>query len=205
MAFTNQSNIEAFLQITITDPTQVASVNRAIEEADNAIRTYCKQIITEVSDDTITVDIQRDTTKLFLPEVPVQSVTSVTEDGEALTVDDDYKLGSHGILHRIGRCFSKGIQNVTIVYTHGYAEGNIPQIIVDVATRAASRAFQAGLRSSETGGVIGITAKKLGDFSVNYQSDASGGVSEGILGASSANFLLKSEQRMLDEYRIKGV
>lgn len=214
--FAEIADIEAFLQVEISTAVQIASAERALTEASAAIRNYCKQYLELVEDDEIALDVfgpnrgapltnspRTGGSRLFLPELPVVSVTSVAEDGEALTVDDDYKLGSAGILHRINAKWMTGIQVVTITYTHGYA--TIPDDIIAVATRAAARGYQAGLRSAENEALAGVQSKSLGDYSVSFGSEQGGGVSEGVLGASAARFLLMSEQDILDRYRIKRV
>jgi hypothetical protein len=201
--FATIADIEAFLQVTITgDAVLEASANRALTEATAAIRNYCHQYIELVSGEAVTLDSPGGA-RMFLPELPVVSVASVVEDGEALTVTDDYKLGQYGILHRIGRKWFEGIQAITITYTHGYA--TIPDDIIAVCTRAASRGYQAGLRAGTDEAVIGVTAKSLGDFSVSYGSEQSGGAGEGVMGASAARMLLMSEKDTLDLYRITRI
>ena len=199
--FCTVQDVENFLQITITGADKVASVVRAITEATEAIRNYCHQHIDEVVDDIITLDCAGGT-RVFLPELPVTQVAEVIEDEEALVVEDDYLLGQFGILHRVDQDWAMGIQIVTIVYTHGYdAYDSLPDDIVAVATRAASRAYQAGLKAAETAGVPGVSAMSLGDYSVSYASEAGGGVGEGLMGASGARMLLLSEKDILNRYR----
>jgi hypothetical protein len=192
------SDIEQFLQITIP-AANLASANRAIVEATAAIQNYCRQVIEAVANDTVTLDCSGGT-RLFLPELPVTTVTSVTEDGDLLVEDDDYKVGQNGILHRLWGPWGYGtdrIQIVAVVYSHGYA--TIPEDIVSVATRMAARAYQAGLRAAETGAVTGVTATSLGDYSVTY---GGGAAAEGVMGASAAPLLLQSEKEQLDKYRV---
>jgi len=197
--FCTKQDVENLLQIEISDKDKIASCARAIAEATEAIRNYCHQYIELVSDDEITLDCAGGS-RLFLPELPVISVSSVVEDDETLTVDDDYKLGQYGILHRVDYDWEAGIQIITIIYTHGYATP-LPDDIVAVATRAAARVFQAGLKASETDGVPGVASMGLGDYSVSYASEAGGGVGEGLMGVSGARMLLLSEKDMLDRYR----
>jgi len=192
-------DIEAFLQLPITTPAQIASAQMALRDATAAIRNYCRQYLERVNGDTITLD-STGGVRLFLPELPVISVSSVVEDGETLIVDDDYKLGQHGILHRITTTWTAGIQIIAITYSHGYT--TIPDDIVAVCVRAASRAYQAGLKAADSAGIPGIASKSLGDFSVSFQSEAGGGTSEGVLGASAARLLLLSEKDILNAYRI---
>lgn len=199
--FATIADLESFLQIEISTVVQVAAANRALNEATASIKNYCRQFLELVEDDEITLDCTGGT-RIFLPELPVVDVSEVIEDDETLVVDDDYKLGQHGILHRIDQDWASGIQIVTITYSHGYE--TIPDDIIAVATRAASRAYQSGLRASDSDGVLGVTSKSLGDFAVAYASESGGGVGEGVMGASAAWLLLSSEKRILDKYRIKG-
>lgn len=201
--FATVADIEAFLQVEITDADQIASANRALTEATAAIKNYCHQELEYLADDDITIDSVGGS-RVFLPELPVLEVTTVVEDGETLTEDDDYKLGQHGILHRQpdGQKWTSGIQVITVIYSHGYSI--IPDDIIAACVRAASRAFQAGLRAAEDEATLGVQAKSLGDYSVTYGSEQGGGGGEGVMGASAARMLLMSEKDMLDKYRIVG-
>lgn len=191
--FCTVHDIEAFLQIKVDEP----SAMRAITEASSAIRRHCRQVIGLVEDDEYTFDVPPRRSVLFLPELPVVEVSSVIEDGEALVEgsDQDYQLGLYGVLHRIGTFWASGIQIVTVTYTHGLADDDYRyQTARDVCTRAASRAYQAGLRAADAAGIAGIAAKSLGDFSVQFGAETGGGVSEGVMGASAARLLLLSEK-----------
>ncbi len=192
------ADVAAFLQITIAAGSTAAT--RAITEASAAIRNYCHQTIDEAEDDEYAFDIGDNVTKLFLPELPVTEVASVVENGVTLTATTDYKLGNHGILHRIGNYWYPGVQTVTVTYTHGRA--TIPDDVKAVCVRAAARSYQAGLSAAQLSGVSGVQAQSIGDYSVQFGSQTSG--SDGMLGASAAPILLPSEKRMLDRYRYKG-
>ena len=196
-------DVERFLQVTIAED-KLGSLARAISEATEAIRNYCRQRILLVEDDEITLDVGDAVTRLYLGELPVVSVASVVEDGDTLTAgsDEDYQLGQYGVLHRVSQYWAPGIQIVVVTYTHGYAQDELPQDIIDVCTRAASRAYQAGLRASEVAGVSGVQAMSLGDYAVTFGAEGGGGISEGVLGASAARMLLLSEKDMLDTYRV---
>lgn len=198
--FCTIQDIRDFLQMPITDAAQVAAVELAIAWATEAIRNYCHQFIELVEDEEITLDCDGGV-RLFLPELPVVSVADVVEDGEALAVDDDYKLAAYGVLHRVDQDWLSGVQIIEITYTHGYA--TIPADIVAVCARAASRAFQAGLKAADAEGIAGIQAKSLGDYSVTFASEHGGGVGEGLMGASGARLLLLSEKDVLNRYRYK--
>lgn len=197
------ADIEQLLQVEIDgDTAKVLSAQRAILEASAAIRNYCSQEIGLVEDEAITLDVWEWRWTIPLPELPVVTVASVVEDGDTLTAgsDEDYVLIQYGQLYRVGQRWERGPQIVVITYTHGYDE--IPDDIAAVCARAASRAYQAGLRADEDDGVLGIAAKSLGDFAVQFGSEAGGGVGEGVMGVSAARMLLLSEKDMLAQYRM---
>lgn len=196
--FAEISDLEAFLQIAIDTPEKVASAERALTAATAAIRNYTEQRLSLVEDDVIVLD-SAGQSRLLLPELPVLAVVSVKEDGQTLVAGRDYKLGQFGLLYRMGRGWKAGIQVIEVTYSHGYSE--IPTDIKDIATRAAARVFQAGLRAAEQEGVLGVSSKALGDFSVSFVSESGGGVGEGLMGASAARPLLLSEKDILNRYR----
>jgi len=201
MAFCTLEQIEAFLQIDVPSG-RYGAIERAIDEATAAIQDYTGQTLDQVDDDEVTLDCVGGT-RILLPELPVISVSSVIEDDEALDEDDDWKLGQHGILHRIGGPWAAGVQIITVTYSHGYDSDSIPQLIQDVATRAAARAYQAGVRAAEVGAVPGVNAVSLGDYSVSFGSEQSVGAGEAVLGASAAPILLRSEKERLNRWRVK--
>jgi hypothetical protein len=195
--FCTITDIEQFLQTTIP-PERVASVHRAITEATAAIRNYCHQTISRVLADTVTLDVPPCRWNLFLPELPVIGVSAVIEDGMALVAGVDYKLADHGVLWRVGRNWTAGVQIVSVMYAHGHDP--IPDDVAAICTRAAARAYQAGLRAAESAAVPGVSAKSLGDYSVSFAGEG-GSSGEGTLGASAAPVLLRSEKELLARYR----
>lgn len=199
--FCTVDDVRELLQLDIAEVDQIASCQRAITAATAAIRNYCHQYLELVEDDEWTFDVRPARWNLLLPELPVVEVSEVVEDGEPLVAgaDEDYQLSLYGQLWRVGRRWKAGVQIVAVTYSHGYA--TIPDDVIDVATRAAARAFQAGLRAADSDGVPGVASKGLGDFSVSFVGETGGGVGEGVMGASAARMLLLSEKDMLDKYR----
>ena len=210
MGFCTVADLEAFLQVDVPAGEKTTSAERAITEATAAIQNYCRQVLELVEDETIILDCHGGGTVL-LPELPVIEVSEVVEDDETLTVSDEYKLGNHGVLYRIGSTWTSGPQMIEVTYSHGYKMSDdydapaaaelMPDEIVQVCVRAASRAYQAGLRADEVDGVPGIQATGLGDYSVQYGSEASS-AGESTLGASAAPILLRSEKAVLNKYRV---
>lgn len=191
------ADVELIILRPITDADEVAAVNFALAVVSNAVRDYCEQYLERVSGETITLNSSGGKV-LLLPELPVISVTSVRESGTLLTVDTDYQVdGGNGLLVRKWRNWTAGVRNIQVTYTHGY--NPIPDVITGVVARAASRLFQAGLRAEETGGVLGIASKSLGDFSVSYAAE---GAAEGSMGASGARVLTLSEKDLLNPYKL---
>lgn len=188
-----------FLQLSIGNS---AAALRAIEGATAAIQNYCHQQFIAVANDVVTLR-SRGQGVLILPEQPVTAVASVVENGTALASETDYTWTPDGLLQRWSgawRLNSSVFGTVVVTYSHGYA--TIPEIIREVCIRAASRAYQSGLRTAALAGVPGVASEQLPDYQVSYQPDtAAGGASS--LGASAAPFLLPSEQAMLNVYRMK--
>lgn len=190
-------DMELVLMRPITDADEVASAQFALAVVSQAVRNYCNQQLDLVLGDTITL-LSPGGKFIFLPELPVISVATVREAGTLLTVTTDYVLAEYGVLARQGRrVWSTTSPGVVVTYSHGYA--TIPDDIVGVVARAASRLFQAGLRAEETAGVLGIASKSLGDYSVSYTAE---GAAEGSMGASGARILAMSEKDLLNRYRI---
>ncbi len=191
-----------FLQLSISGD---AAALRAIEGATAAIQNYCRQQLVFVANDVVTLR-SRGQEVLILPETPVSAVASVVENGTALVFDQDYTWTESGLLWRWSRGWPWSVTypsipgSVVVTYSHGYAV--IPQPIREVCIRAASRAYQSGLRTAALSGVPGVQSEALPDYTIQYQPDtAAGGASS--LGASAAPFLLPSEQVMLNPYRMK--
>lgn len=197
--FATVADVAEFLQVEIATAGQIAAASAALRSATAAIRNYCRQMLTEVVGDVITLD-GKGRPQLLLPQLPVIAVASVAENDVTLTAVTDYMLGQHGILYRAAGGWACGIQNITVTYSHGY--DTLPDDIIAVCIRAAARAYQAGLKSADSEGVLGVASKSLGDFSVAYQSESGGGMGEGVLGASAARLLLMSEKDILDRYRV---
>lgn len=199
MAFCEYDDVVTILQLGEISASTGSAITSSIDESTSAIRNYTHQYLSFVEDDTLTID-GHGGTKIYLPELPVTEITSVTLNGVLLTVDTDYKLGQHGILHRLNGYWTSGIQNITIVYSHGYT--TIPDDINAVCVRAASRLVQSGIVSAQFNGNPVVSSTTLGDYSVAYNSSGVSSNSSGMMGVSGARILLPSEKNILDKYRV---
>lgn len=192
-AFCTVDDLEAYLQVTITDSN--ASAVAAIVAASAAVQNYCRQILEEVEDDELTLSIDTARRTILLPEQPVTAVTSVVEDDTELTVGTDYRWTRAGVLTRMGRNWSTAWAGVVVTYTHGY--GAIPDDLKSVCVQAAARAYRAGLGSAAAGGIPNIQSEQAdGDYSVTFAPQANGN------GASAPPLLLQSEKDLLTRFRV---
>lgn len=120
------------------------------------------------------------TDALLLPELPVTAAGTVVVNGGTVT---DYVLNGNGILFRgTAGCYPRpvwpaGRQNVTVTYSHGYAEADLPGDVKMVALSIASRLVVQGVALEES----------VGPVRVKY--------------AVAASDLTNGERRILGKYR----
>lgn len=198
MGFCSIDDINTFLGTTILPDDAQALL--AIDEATAVIQNYCNQKIEQVSDDTIQLD-GTGSTKLFLPELPVVSITSVEVDGVLLD-PTYYALAENGVLWRKYGVWTVGARNIKIAYTHGYV--SIPEDVKGVCYRSASRLYQAQLKALRQDFVSGLQSVSVGDWSETYET-AGGSSGESDKGVSAARTLLMSEKDILNRYRYKRI
>lgn len=198
MGFCSIDDINTFLGTTILPDDAQALL--AIDEATAVIKNYCNQKIEQVSDDTTLLD-GTGSTKLFLPEIPVSSITSVTVD-DVLLDPTYYALAENGVLWRKYGVWTVGARNISITYTHGYA--SIPEDVKGVCYRSAARLYQAQLKARRQDFVSGLQSVSVGDWSETYEN-AGGSSGESDKGVSAARTLLMSEKDILNRYRYKRI
>lgn len=155
----------------------------AIAGACEMIRTYTEQRFDLEPADTVTLD-GSGTDSILLPQLPVNTVGTVTVDGGTIT---DYVLSDNGTLFRGTAgiryswpfCWPQGRQNITVTYSHGYgtAPSDYPDDLRAVARQLASRIVIQGVASFEV----------MGDQQIRYA-------------ANSTDFT-NGEKMILDRYR----
>jgi hypothetical protein len=154
-----------------------ASALLALSLASDTVRAYIGQDITSVEDDEITLD-GSGTTLLLLPQQPVTAVSSVVEDDEELTFDEDYYWSAWGGLTRISRPWVRTPRRIVVTYSHGYAT-------VPGPVKAATLALAGRLIDSPSG----VKQETIGAYSVTY--------------SSGTPTLADNEARLLDQYRTR--
>ena len=196
MGFCSVSDVSTFLGKTllVTD----AQALQAIAEATAVIQNYCNQALLQVSTDVILLD-GTGSTKLFLPELPVATITSVEVDSVSL-VATDYSLAENGVLWRLYGVWPVGARNIEVTFDHGYA--SVPEDLKGVCYRSAARLYQAQLKAKKQDFVPGLSSVSVGDWSEAYEGDKAV-VGESDKGVSAARTLLMSEKDILNKYRYK--
>jgi hypothetical protein len=125
-----------------------------LEAACDRIRDYIGQTVDRVTGDVITVS-GTGTRALTLPELPVVSVASITDDGTAVT---DWTVDDYGILWRTDPYWWPRGHEFEVTYTHGYVD--VPAILKVAAFKLA--------RIEGLG--TGVRQESAGPFSVTYES-----------------------------------
>jgi hypothetical protein len=122
-------------------PLELASGLAATEadrllQAEALVRAFCGWHIAPSRTETVTRK-GTDAPTLVLPSLKVTAVSSVTDDGNALTVTDDYTWSPAGVLTHVDR-WSTG--DVVVAFTHGYATppAEVTAIVQAVAQRAVN-------------------------------------------------------------------
>lgn len=145
---------------------------------------------------------------LFLRGWPVTAVTSVTEDGVALTVDDDFKWYANGKLIRLASDRQTAwrilkAQSIVVSYTGGYEAGT-PELkhLGSLCAEVVARAFRRGAASAATpAGTAGaIQSVSLeGSDTITYATASGESVAGGL---TSFVFLEQHEIDQLSRYKV---
>lgn len=196
--FCSVSDVEAYLGLELAG--NDAQVLQAIRDASAVIRNYCKQEISKVEEASEMFDGGLGD-KLFLEQLPVLEIVRIEEDGRLLVEDQDYKLGNNGIVYRVWRNWANGIRNIKVVYSHGYEE--VPDDVRGVCVRSVARLYQAQLKAKTTDGMAGVTGVTVGNLSMSFEGEGSGGSEGNSKGITAARTLLASEKEILNRYRLQ--
>jgi hypothetical protein len=209
--FISVDDLNAFMEGTLTGGELMTGI--ALDSACQMVRDYLEQDVNLVRDD---IELHDGTGResLLLRQLPVIEVTLVEEDSVVLVADTDYILwgGRGGTLWRAGgqtipSRWSKGRQNVEVIYDHGYAitpdevvetsEGIAVDLVPSSIRLAALEAAARIIRAPSLAAVAsGITGETLGAYSYT--------ASLGAVNAVIAGGLLAEERITLDRYKPGG-
>ena len=147
-AFATPSELASWLQKDLDTATATLALNIATSD----ISEFCGWSITQDSSVTMTVDGPRHSCSVFLGTQLLTGVTSVTEDGAALS-STQYRWSSTGELIRVGRWWTWKPRAIVAVVTHGYVTA--PDKVKGICLNLAGRKYDnpTSLRSYQVGGV----------------------------------------------------
>jgi hypothetical protein len=189
------SELASYLKQSLDASTATLAAEAAAEE----IRKELRQTVDLVSNETVTLTARGEEV-LYLPEVPVITLTSVVVGGRTF-LSSEYELDKKlGTLRRVlvpattDSPAGYGIwwdgQQVTVTYTHGYA--TIPTEIKSIALELAGDQYTSAL-----GKLKSRTVTTGSDTYSETYSDSSGGSHPD----SYSHGLSESQMRRLDPFR----
>ena len=202
MALCTQTQVEQRLQINFTDNSDVV-VAELITAAQGHIERVAGRTI-EAASHTETFDGPAST--LWLQNTPVNSITSITVDGTALT-SNDYTYTDYGRLARTVNSRERNWstskqQSIVVVYNGGYM--TVPNDLQDVCANVAARAFVGGAAyAARPAGLEGISSISLaGSDSVSFAGVSSDPTSHAIgVSVRSRMGLTPEEHKIVMYYR----
>lgn len=214
MAFCTAADVEKFALIDFHSDLETHLTDELIPLVEDAIREYVGYT---VDYGTYTETFSGNQTReYFLDERPVNSVTSVVEDGTILTYgnQEDYLWYSNGRIRRIGSRWSFAYpDNISVTYTAGYNTGGgtgpaLPRAFRVVAARASARLLESALvlssqqepneivaqkvSANQVGNFTATDSESVGDYQINYV---------GNIGMNSIAVLSGADLNMLGQYK----
>jgi hypothetical protein len=117
----------------------------ACEAAADVVRTHANQNLDLEDAEDIKVD-GTGTDALLLPEHPVLAVGAITDGTTVLVENTDWVLNPRtGIVYRLNDLvWTRGRQNISVTYTHGYSIDDVPEAVRLVTLQVAGRIYAAG-------------------------------------------------------------
>lgn len=160
-AFASVDQLRSFIGDSGFDSARAQLILDAVSDA---IRDTLGWTVTEEADRVLTLDGDGDK-HLFLPSLRLTAVSSVVEDGKALTLNIDYVWRENGTLTRVAgdpcsptpwTCRPRA---VTVTFTHGYPEAIVPGVFraVTLDHAAPFTSNPGGALKSETIGQVSLT------------------------------------------------
>lgn len=162
-AFATAGDLATYLQRDL-DEFDSATAELLLDLASAAIRSYTGQTISAETDDVVTLDPPYGY-RLFLPQLPVTDVASVTVAGTLYDPAAEYAwYGDTGMVRLVRGWWGTTAKSVVIVYSHGYAPGS-PELGV-----AQGVCLALAKRTLETAGGGGVKSESIGNYSVTYEA-----------------------------------
>ena len=213
MAFCTASDVENYVQFALSSDLETHLTNNIIPLVEAAVKEYVGYDVEQATQtETFTGDQTKD---IFLTHLPVNSITSIVEDGITLTQgnENDYVSYSNGRVTRIGKRWSylKPL-NIVVTYNAGYyarSGSDTPKLPIQfkaVTERASARILEStlviasqqeaaeikGQTSSEVSNFTMADSQRVGDYSISYP---------GGLALNAATVLTASDLTLLSPFR----
>ena len=213
MAFCTASDVENYVQFALSSDLETHLTNNIIPLVEAAVKEYVGYDVEQATQtETFTGDQTKD---IFLTHLPVNSITSIVEDGITLTQgnENDYVSYSNGRVTRIGGRWSylKPL-NIVVTYNAGYyarSGSDTPKLPIQfkaVTERASARILEStlviasqqeaaeikGQTSSEVSNFTMADSQRVGDYSISYP---------GGLALNAATVLTASDLTLLAPFR----
>ncbi|WP_102193206.1 hypothetical protein [Microbacterium aurantiacum] len=174
------------VQAVTNEPLSAAQAAAVAVQATEAVRDRCGWRVAKPADETFTLS-SRGGRLLFLPSLHVNSVATLTENGEPLTAGTDFDWDENGVIERIGRRWPRGRRLIVATINHGYdtCPGGIAQAIAAAVARGVL---------APAGGIASETA--IGQ-SIVYSRMSAGGLAAGAM-------FVDDEFTRIDEHRLRA-
>tara|TARA_B100000287_G_scaffold357604_1_gene348954 strand:- start:361 stop:1017 length:657 start_codon:yes stop_codon:yes gene_type:complete len=213
MAFCTASDVENYVQFPLSSDLETHLTNNIIPLVEAAIKEYVGYDVEQATQtETFTGDQTND---IFLSHLPVNSITSIVEDGTTLTEgnEEDFVKYVNGRVTRIGTRWSYAKPlNIVVTYNAGYyarSGSDNPKLPIQfkaVTERSAARILEstliiasqqeaAEIKGASTSAVSNFTltdSQRMGDYSASYP---------GGLALNAATVLTASDLTLLSPYR----
>jgi hypothetical protein len=213
MAFCTAADVRQYVQFSLDSSLTTHLTDNIIPLVEAAIIEYVGYDVEQATQtETFTGDQTKD---IFLTHLPVNSITSIVEDGITLTQgnENDYVSYKNGRVTRIGKRWSylKPL-NIVVTYNAGYyarSGSDTPKLPIQfkaVTERASARILEStlviasqqeaaeikGQTSSEVSNFTMADSQRVGDYSISYP---------GGLALNAATVLTASDLTLLSPFR----
>jgi len=213
MAFCTASDVENYVQFALSSSLETHLTNNIIPLVEAAIKEYVGYDVDQSTQtETFTGDQTND---IFLTHLPVNSITSIVEDGTTLTEGNEahFIKYSNGRITRIGTRWSYAKPlNIVVTYNAGYyarSGSDTPKLPIQfkaVTERASARILEstliiasqqeaaeiAGQTSSAASNFTMADSQRVGDYSISYP---------GGLALNAATVLTAADLTLLSPFR----
>lgn len=161
---TTVAAVKAYMGDNTNNATQDAVLQQLITAASQFAESYCSRVFHEA---TYTDQLSgTGTYRLLLPQVPVTAVAAVGVDGAswlsaATSRNPGFQFDNLGLYAVGGMYFCRGVRNVEVTYTAGYADDAIPADLSQAVIELVVLKFKRRTN-------IDVTARMIAQETISY-------------------------------------